>query len=86
MRRNVASALIFVVAAAVVIGCQDSRFKHYYKAKEECVLPPPEGVDARFDKPPEAEYRARVKTKSDDKGATLLGSNKMTGGRPNGGF
>ena len=78
MRRNVFSALLFLVALAAVVGCTDKRFKHYYKPKEECVLPPKEGEDPRFDRPPSAEYRARVKTTEDK--STLIGSSKMGSG------
>jgi len=87
MRRNVLSALLFVVAAALVVGCTDSRYKHYYKPKEECVLPPREGEDPRFDKPPSAEYRARVKA-TEDKSTLVGGGSKMGmgGGKMGGGF
>lgn len=85
MRRNAISALLFAVTVAAVIGCTDSRYKHYYQPKEECVLPPREGEDARFDRPPSAEYRARVKAKEE---TTLMNSGKMGGGMggPGGGF
>lgn len=86
MRRNAVSVLLFAVTIAAVVGCTDSRMKHFYKAKEECKLPPPEGEDARFDRPPSAEYRARVKSKEE---STLMNSGKMGGGmagRSGGGF
>ncbi|MFO0802328.1 MAG: hypothetical protein U0791_04295 [Gemmataceae bacterium] len=84
MRRNLVSLVLFVCALAAVAGCTDKRFKHYYKPKEECVLPPPEGADPRFDKPPAAEYRARVKPTEDK--STLMNASKMGGGggRPGG--
>jgi|GEM_PF-6979625 len=84
MRRKAFPILMFLAAAAAVLGCSDSRFKHYYQPKEECVLPPAEGSDVRFDKPPSAEYRARVKTTEDK--ATLMNASKMAAGpgRPGG--
>lgn len=85
MRRNTVSLLLFFCALTAVVGCTDKRFKHYYKPKEECVLPPAEGSDPRFDKPPSAEYRARVKPTEDK--STLMNASKMNatgGGRPGG--
>lgn len=86
MRRNLLSIALFVGALSAVVGCTDKRFKHYYKPKEECVLPPAEGTDPRFDKPPAAEYRARVKTTEDK--STLMNASKMNAGGPGrpGGF
>ena len=78
MRGKVLSAFALAAAIAVIVGChKDNKYKHFYKSKEECILPP--NGDPRFDNPPSAEYRARVKTTEDK--ATLLGSsNKMGGG------
>jgi hypothetical protein len=86
MRRNLLSIALFVGALSAVVGCTDKRFKHYYKPKEECVLPPAEGTDPRFDKPPSAEYRARVKTTEDK--STLMKASQMNAGGPGrpGGF
>ena len=85
MRRNAFSVLLFLLAVGAVVGCSDSRFKHAVSHKEECLLPP-EG-DPRFDKPPSAEYRARVKATEDK--ATLMNASKGMGsgaGPGRGGF
>ena len=87
MRGKVLSAFALAIAVAVIVGChKDNKYKLFYKPKEECILPPKD--DPRFDNPPSAEYRARVKT-TEDKSA-LIGGNKMGsgggGGRSPGGF
>ena len=84
MRGKLLTAFALALGVAVLVGCHNDRYKHYYKAKEECVLPPDVGKDPRFDNPPSAEYRAKVK--STDEKATLVGGNKMGGGggRPGG--
>jgi hypothetical protein len=89
MRGKLLSAVGLGVAIALVIGChKNQRSRHFFKPKEECVEVPDE---PRFNNPPSAEYRARVKP-TDDK-STLLGGGASTlnktggmGGRPNGGF
>ena len=89
MRGKVLSAIALAVAIAVLVGChKDNKYKFFYKAKEECILPP--NGDPRFDNPPSAEYRARVKA-TDDKASLMGGGGKMAGGgggggRPGGGF
>ena len=83
MRGKVLSAIVLGVAVAVLVGChKDNKYKYYYKPKEECILPPEN--DARFNNPPSAEYRARVKP-SDDKATLMGGGNKMAGGGGGGG-
>jgi predicted component of type VI protein secretion system len=69
-------AVALAVAIAVMVGCQNGDKKRsmiYYKPKEVVVEVPD---DPRFNNPPSAEYRARVKPK-DEK--ALIG-NKMGGG------
>lgn len=75
MRGKVLFAAGLALAIAVLVGCHNDRNKHYFKPKEEVVEVPD---DPRFNNPPSAEFRARVKP-TDDK-STLIGGNKMSGG------
>ena len=74
MRGKVLSAIALGATIALLVGCHtNNKYKYAFKAKEEVIEPPNE---PRFDNPPSAEYRPRVKD-SDDK--TLLGGNKNAG-------
>ena len=76
MRGKALSAFALAVAIAVIVGCQnDKRYKYAVKPKEECVLPPEH--DPRFDNPPSAEYRPKVKKTEDP---TLMGGGSKMGG------
>lgn len=78
MRSKFVPPVLLAAAIAALIGCTHDRPKlPPFKPKEECKLPPDE---PRFNNPPQAEYRARVKAK--DEKALLGSNNKMPGSSP----
>jgi hypothetical protein len=75
MRRSVASLVALAVGLAALAGCHtDNKRKYFFKPKEEYVEPPD---DPRFNNPPSAEYKPKLKRTEDP---TLLGGKGSGGG------